>query len=228
SPLHRQTIGGGVLIGDLLADMTRESYLAAEGFSGEYEIEIEKIWGHPLNNKVQLKIIRHQGTPEEREELRTVELKSRISQRIKVKLEDGRRTETAYVAPPSARKKPNMEPAALENPDKVFHQLRVLADPEVTGVGRGFSGGVGSQGRTVLPSQLKAGKVKPNTPDNDRTLYQTRVKPFVQNALDVTAKAVISADRRSVRLSMTPIFNTVRGAQNLPVVVNPTIPGGHR
>ena len=170
--------------------MTSESYLAAEGFSGDYEIEIEKVWGHPLNNKAQLRIIRHQGTPEEREQLLTVELKSRHSERIKVKLEDGRRTETAYVAPPERRKKPEVESAALGNPDKVFHQLRVLADPEVTGVGRGFSGGVGSQGRPVLPSQFKEGKgATRQTPDNDRMLYQTRVKPFVQNAMDVTARA---------------------------------------
>jgi hypothetical protein len=230
APLHRQTIGGGVLIGDSLADMTSETYLAAEGFTGEYEIEIEKVWGHPLNNKAQLKIIRHQGTPEEREELVTVELKSRHSKRIPIKLDEGRRTETAYVAPPSARKKPDTDPAALENPDKVFHQLRVRSDPEVTGLGRGFSQGFHSQGEPVLPSQLKEGKVPPNAtiPDNDRTLYQTRVKPFVQNALDVTAKAVISADRRYVRLSMAPVFNTVTGVQNVPVVVNPTIPGARR
>ena len=229
SPLHRQTIGGGVLIGDSLADMTNETYLAAEGFSGEYEVEIEKIWGRPLNNKVQLKIIRHQGTPEEREELRTVVLKSHISQRIKLKLENGRRTETAYVAPASARKKPDVDLAELASPNKVFHQLRVMVDPEVTSVGRGLSAGFGSQGQPVLPSQLKENKVRQSTtPDNDRTLYQTRVKPFVQNALDVTAKAVISADRRYVRLSMTPVFNTVTGVRNVPVVVNPTIPGAPR
>ena len=70
-----------------------------------------------------MRIIRHQGTPEEREQLLTVELKSRHSKRIKVKLEDGRRTETAYVAPLSRRKKPEVESAALGNPDKVFHQL---------------------------------------------------------------------------------------------------------
>jgi hypothetical protein len=114
----------------------------------------------------------------------------------------------------------------VESPDKVFHQLRVLADPEVTGVGRGFSGGIISQGQPVLPSEFKSGKREPSaTPDNDRTLYQTRVKPFVQNAMDVTASAVLSADRRYVRLSMTPVFNTLTGVTNTPVVVNPTIPG---
>jgi hypothetical protein len=227
SALHRQTIGGGVLMGDLLIDMTSETYLAAEGFSGEYEIEIEKVWGQPLNNKAQLKIIRHQGTPEEHEELRTIELKSRISDRIKVKLEKGRRTETAYVAPPSAQKKPEALPEAVEHPDRIFHQLRNLADPEVTGVSKAFTGGFVTQGKPILPSEIKSGKRTTNAvPDNDRTLYQTRIKPFVQNAMDVTASAVLSADRRSVRLSMTPVFNTVTAVRSTPAVVNPTIPGG--
>ncbi len=214
-------------MGDSLVDMTSETYLAAEGFSGDYEIEIEKVWGHPLNNKAQLKIIRHQGTPEEREQLRTIELKSRISDRIKVKLDNGRRTETAYVAPPDAQKKPDASPEAVGHPDRVFHQLRNLADPEVTGVSRGFAAGFATQGQPALPSEIKSGKRAASTvPDNDRTLYQTRIKPFVQNAMDVTASAVLSADRRSVRLSMSPVFNTVTGVRNAPAVVNPTIPGG--
>src|SRR5262249_7391859 len=130
SPLNRQTVGGGILIGDSLADMTSETYLAAEAFSGEYEVEIEKMWGHPLGGKVQLKVIRHQGTPDETEELRTVELKSKYSERIKLKkLDDGRRTETAYVPPRESQRAPE-PPAAVESPDKVMHQLRVLADPE--------------------------------------------------------------------------------------------------
>jgi hypothetical protein len=226
SPLHRQTIGGGNLIGDSLADMTSETYSAAEGFTGDYEIEIEKVWGHPLNNKAQLRIISHQGTPQEREQLLTVELKSNHSERIKVKLEDGRRTETAYVPPPSAQKKPDAPAAQLDSPDKVMHKLRVLADPELIGVTRSINGGVVSQGKPILPSDIKAGRRDPNAiADNDRTLYQTRVKPFVQNAMDVTASAMLSADRRYLRLSVTPVFNTVTTTRNAPVVVNPTIPG---
>jgi tetratricopeptide (TPR) repeat protein len=225
SPLHRQTIGGGVLIGDSLADMTNETYLDAEAFSGDYEITIEKIWGHPLNGKAQVKIIRHQGTPDEREQLLTVELKSRFSEPIKIKLDGGRRTEAAYVAPPNAHKSSEDDTLVVENHDKVLHKLRMMADPELTGVGHGVRGSVGSQGLPLLPSQIKSGRGDPTAPQDDRTLYQTRVRPFVQNAMDVTASAVLSSDRRSVRLSMTPVFNTVTGMQNAPVVVNPTIPG---
>jgi hypothetical protein len=226
APLHRQTINGGVLIGDSLSDMTNETYLAAQAFSGEYEIEIEKIWGHPLGNKAQLKIIRHQGTPQEYEQLLTVPLKSRFSDRVRVKLDDGRRTETAYVPPPPSRQTEDSEPTAALNQSKILAKLRNLADPDVVGVSRGLSAGFVSNGQTVLPSQLKSGKADTSVPKDDRTLYQTRVRPFVKNALDVTASAVLSADRRYVRLSMTPIFNTVTGVQNTPVLVNPTLPGG--
>ncbi|HEY7311775.1 MAG TPA: hypothetical protein VH643_20600 [Gemmataceae bacterium] len=225
SPLNRQTVGGGILIGDSLADMTSETYLAAEAFSGVYEVEIENVWGHPLGGKVQLRIIRHQGTPEETEELRTVVMKSKHSERIKLKpLDDGRRTETAYVAPREQQRTPEPSPATGESPDKVLHQLRVMADPEVTGVSRGFNGATTSSGQPILPSQIKRG-AESETPLNDRMLYQTRVKPFVQNAMNITAQAAISADRRYVRLSMSPVFNTVTGFQTVPVVVNPTIPG---
>ena len=41
---------------------------------------------------------------------------------------------------------------------------------------------------------------------NDRVMYQTRVSSFVSNSLDVTAQAVMSADRRSMRLSVSPVF----------------------
>jgi len=223
SPLNRQTIGGGVLIGDSLANMTSETYLAAEAFSGDYQIEIDKVYGHPLGGKAQLRIIRHQGTPDETEQLLTIELKSRHVEGIKLKLEDGRRKETAYVAPRESQEAPEAPAAAPQSRDKVLNQLRALADPEVTGVSRGFSGGMMTSGRPALPSQIASRKSEPSP--NDRTLYQTRVKPFVQNSLDVTAQAVLSADRRYVRLSMTPVFSGVTGFQNAPVMVNPTIPG---
>src|SRR5206468_7553210 len=79
SALTRQTIGGGTMIADALASMTGETYAAAEGFSGEYKVWVERVWGRPLGNKAQIKIIRHQGTDHETEELVTVRLQSNLS-----------------------------------------------------------------------------------------------------------------------------------------------------
>jgi len=66
--------------------------------------------------------------------------------------------------------------------------------------------------------------VQPKSHDKDRTLYQTRVSSFIQNSVDMTAQAVLSADRQSVRLSLKPVFNTMKTG---PVKVNsPIVPGG--
>jgi tetratricopeptide (TPR) repeat protein len=221
SALNKQTVGGGTLIGDSLASMTSETYAAAEAFSGNYKVWVERIWGKALGGKAQLKIIRHQGTPEETEELVTVKISGTISEPVTVKLGNGRRTETAYVSPPSAQQPGEDATPPQEGSDAVLNKLRALSDPEVTGFERGApQGGVSSSGRPVNRRTLAT----PRTVDNDRLLYQNRVQSFVANSVDVTAQAVLSADRRSVTVSLKPVFNVA--ASDKPVQVNsPVFPG---
>jgi hypothetical protein len=60
--------------------------------------------------------------------------------------------------------------------------------------------------------------------DNDRTLYQNRVRSYVANSADVTAQAVLSADRQSIRISLTTVDSktpTTKAVQ----VVSPVFPG---
>jgi hypothetical protein len=228
SALHKQTVGGGALLGDSLAEPNRETYVAAEGFKGNYTVTVEKIWGRPLGNKAQLKIIRNQGTPDETEELVTLRLTSNTTPPIVVKLADGRRKETAYVPPPSAHKPVERPALVLSATDRVLNTLRDLADPEITGVERGMSGGVGSLGQAATtPRKIWSKDVKAS-PD-DRTVFQNKVRSVVANTLEVTAQTVLSADRRSVRLSLSPVYNTYDTAPAGPVKLNnPVFPGSGR
>jgi hypothetical protein len=224
SPINRQSVGGGILIGDSLADMTSETYLAAQAFTGDYLINVERIWGHPLGDRAQVKVIRHQGTPQEREDLITIDLKS--NKTVKIHLDGGRRTETAYVPPPAAVEASD-GPTALtpESPDRILNKLRALADPEITGFDRGFQGAAGSAG---IPTGRTSRSVKAAAPSpNDRTLLQQKISSFVKNSMDVTAQAVLSSDRRTVRVSLTPAFDTAGAVTAPPVVNSAVIPGGH-
>jgi hypothetical protein len=221
SVLNRQTIGGGTLIGDSVGNMTSETYVAARGFSGEYLVTVSRVWGRPLGDKAQLKIVRHQGTPEETEELVTVSVKSNFTTPVKVKLAGGRRTEVAYVPPPSALEPPDTASASGEGTGQVMNKLRALADPEVTGYEAGsLRGGV------FAPNARPAGRAAKPTFNGQRQ-YQTRVSPFFNNTSNVTAQAVISADRRYVRLSLNLNFAGITGMFP-PIVTNPTVPGLHR
>src|SRR5437588_564328 len=167
-----------------------ETYAAAHAFSGEYRITVEKMWGKPLGNKAQLRIIRHQGSRDETEELVTLKMLSTISEPITVKLQDGRRTEAAYVPPPSAHlamdESAGSTSSMREDSDAVLNKLRSLADPEVTGVERGrAAGGLGTPGRPVRRPVADAPKMN----EKGRSLYQNRVAPVVTNSVDVTAQA---------------------------------------
>ena len=93
-----QSTGGGIWRGDRLMDQDRsekfkETYTAAEAFSGSYEVRVTKVWGQPLSDKVTIHVTRHKGTPAETQELHRLALGSDGSAYLKVRLEDGRRHE---------------------------------------------------------------------------------------------------------------------------------------
>jgi tetratricopeptide (TPR) repeat protein len=224
--LNRQTIGGGTFSGDTVGDLNNQSYTAAQAFSGDYEVTVERVWGHPLSDKVQLRIIRNQGTNDESEQLETVDFNKAKRGPVKFKLENGRRTETAYVPPASTQavRETVADPLAAAN---VMDQLRDLASPELFGSNAGFRCSAGSSvPYDVLPSSAGASaKAAAPSPD-DRVVYQNKVASFMKQSMDVTAQTVLSGDRRSVRLSMEPQFTPASVSGTQPVVTSSVIPGG--
>jgi tetratricopeptide (TPR) repeat protein len=124
---QRQSPAGGLLRGDDLRAQ-RETYTAAEAFPGSYVVKVKRVWGRPLGGKATLKVTRHAGTPEQTQELHTLEFTGpEVAE--KVVLESGRRT-TAAMVPPARRRAP--ADAAPAGPDSMFNQLRALADPSLT------------------------------------------------------------------------------------------------
>jgi hypothetical protein len=218
--LQPQTIGGGTLVADAVESPNASSYVAAEGFSGEYKISVVPVWGRPLGNKAQLRIIRHQGTEDETEELVTIRLATDTQRPRTIKLENGRRTHAAYVPPPQPVQEPTTPKGNTS--DRVLTKLRSLADPEVTGVHMS-SGGVGRQSTSRRPS------LTPRR-SNDQPVYQNKVAGFVQNSIDLATTSVVTDDRRFVRISFQAGFSGVVGFNTIPVAtfVNPLFPNNIR
>ncbi|MFO0844433.1 MAG: vWA domain-containing protein [Gemmataceae bacterium] len=217
TPLARQTIGGGTLVADTAE--AAESYAAAEAFSGEYRVLVERVWGKPLGGKAQLKVIRHQGTPDETEELVTVRVSGTVAEPVAVRLAGGRRTRTASVPPAAAHEAPGDAAAPLDPQAEVLFKLGALATADRAERGA-MQAGVAGAGRPVP----RPGRPTPTRHEGDRTVYQNRVQPFVADSMELTAQAVLSADRRSVRVSVAPVVNTLTDGPAR--VVSPVIPGG--
>jgi tetratricopeptide (TPR) repeat protein len=213
--LQRQTPGGGILLGDTVTDSTRESYVAAKAFSGDYQITIRRIWGRPLGGKASLKIIQHQGTPRQTERWETFVFDR--NQTLTVSLDDGRRTSAEYVPPPAARRSESV--AEKESPDRVLNKLRALADPEYVGTEARAGGGFASLGTPSAPRHM------PKLPDpqkQDPIFYQTKVPALANSGFELMAQVI---DAREGMVKLSPVFQSVNHARSQPVVNNPLIPG---
>ncbi len=189
SSLARQTPNGGTLVGDRAGDTPIERYVVAEGMSGTYEITVRSIWGAPLNGRAQVKVIYHQGSAEQREEIHTLELKS--NSKLKVNLGDGRRRELAMVLPPRAAKA-----TVTTKTEDVFHSLRRMTEPVLPSSGGIRAGGAG----TALQVESVTAPVSVRAPSEvKKRQHQNQVQAFIQNTQDVTTRMAMDADRGGLR-----------------------------
>jgi hypothetical protein len=213
SCLQRLTPGGGLLIGDTLSELNRETYVAAEGFSGDYTVRVRRIWGRPLGSKARLVIIKHQGTPDESREEKVIRFDREYI--LKVKLDGGRRKSSADIPPDSAYKRPETKEEVLKT-SEVLTKLRDLADPEFTGENAPRTWGT--------PRGTQPAGVPGNRKQSEQVAYQGRVSPFFNESVDMTVQATVSADRRYVRLNVSPTFRLVTPSTTAVFSV-PLIPG---
>jgi hypothetical protein len=221
--LNRQTIGGGTLIADSLTEKV-ETYTAAQAFSGTYKVTVDTSWGKPLGNKARVDVILHQGTKDEIIKPVTVDLGR--SNTFPVKLEDGRRTALAYVPPPQRPASEGSQPDGLkpaDNGPSLMSKLQALREPGGRLPEQGLRGSTGGLGVSTKPAvTLKA----PEKGKGDQVVYQGRVEPFVTNTAQVSTQAIVSADRRWVRIGLSPVFFNGVGGTRLQPFTTPVIPGG--
>jgi len=197
---NRRTTGGGVMVGNARSNASRtgiaetsEEYVCPEGFSGDYRMFARIVWGKIPSGKVTLQLItlRPDGTP--MSVTRHIDVDDRGSL-INFNVAYGRRKQSLEVHQVAT----DVEQQLAVNRTVLAQQIAAIADPKairaqqvaaqaqvpfVTGftpfVGRG--GAVGFQPQiTTLPS-----------------------------GATMSATAVISADRRYVRITALPFFSQV-------------------
>ena len=190
STLTRRTPNGGTFVGDMPGDGPAERYVAAEAFSGSYEIRVRTAWGVPAGGKAQVRVIRFQGTDREVQEVFQVDVAS--GKPVRLNLADGRRSEMALVVPPRPRED---VVAGGDRREDVFHSLRRMTEPYIPGSTSGIRGGAGNASQ-IMP-QVDA-RVAHTSTSKER-VYQNRVTAFMRNSMDVTSQIVLESERRQIR-----------------------------
>lgn len=204
SSLEPRSIGGGVTLGDTFAvdknaapDITEatagysETYVCPRAFSGDYRLAIRRVWGQVTANTVTVDVYLNYGTPEMQHQREQIQLSGEDAEGdsvVKFALNTGRRTEPldAQVVATAAQRQQAVSQAVLAQ------QLGGLTDPGSVPLAPNDPR---RRGLPLLPAQGAVG-------------FQPVIITLPEGT-NLIATAVVSADRRYVRITSVPFFSTV-------------------
>lgn len=192
NPISR---GGGILTHDGSGPIQKncfEDYVCPFGVPGNYRIRVRHVWGNIVGKRAQLLVTRYQGTEYETTRKYSVQL-DKDDSIVRVSLKRGRRKELALfaIARP-ARTIGNSRQRTTIRPSSDTRQSAAQFIRSRQRAARGGGPGVG---------------YRPNI-------------TILNDGISLTAQAVVSADRRYVRLSMSPSFQSIIGVVQFSPVNN--------
>lgn len=186
-----RTPGGGVHVHDGFGPdqkNTWERYVCPRGFAGEYRIRVRHVSGDIVGKRATLKVTRHAGSPAEKVDTFPIVLDTR-ERIVRLTLDEGRLKEAAKI--------PEKEEAARRDPAGWKRRLVAARQARIEPVIFAQQGGQAAIGAGLSNTLLPGGAA-----------YQP-VITVLQDGVSMAATAVVSADRRYVRLSLTPTLSAV-------------------
>ena len=180
---NRVTTGGGVMVHDGYGpdqDNCYEQYVCAFGMPGTYKVRIHHAWGNVVGKRARLEVIRYQGTPNESTRTFTVSLQEEDSV-IRLQLGQGRRESLAEIP---------VETSSL--PLRAVRNVRL-------------AGGQSASSREAI-RRFQDSRLQPAGFGNIGFAQGITV---VREGTTLSGSAVVSADRRYVRLSLAPVFSNL-------------------
>jgi hypothetical protein len=202
-----RSTSGGVHLGDVTSADSKsttkgfsEAYVCPEGFAGEYRMMVKKVWGKPTAGKVSVDVYTHYGSSEQ-----TVK-----SQYIPLDDKDA----LVIFALDKGRRKDALPEAQVAQVAKVQNAAnRAILAQQLAGSGSGsaassFSNSLATgAGLGFVPGFFLRGAVG----------YRP-VITVIPTGANFSSNAVISADRRYVRVSPSPTFSQITGVSTFNFV----------
>ena len=195
-----RSTAGGVMLGDTFSRLGQDStqgyqevYVCPKGFSGAYRVLLRRVWGKVTGGKVKVEVYAHYRSENQRCVRKWVSLQD--GQAVVVfDLKDGRRTESLQ-----QQQVANAAGAQLAVGRQILaQQLAAAADPKAAAsldASRQLQ--ANNPGVVPIPFQF-VGAVG----------YQPVIQTISEGA-SMSAVAVVSADRRYVRITPVPYFSGI-------------------
>ena len=206
SSRNPRTTSGGSMLGDAApktgqrkSEGASEVYVCPKGFDGTYRVMVRRVWGKLAANKVTVDIYWHYFSKREKKQTKQLELISDEAVAA-FDLQDGRRTE-----PLAEQQVANAVAGQVAVGRQLLaQQLNALNNPQALG---SFLSGANHSGQ---PDGLGFNPFNPFVPFGFKGAvgYQPVITSLPKGAI-MSTSAVISADRRYVRVSPIPFFSGV-------------------
>lgn len=194
-----RSTSGGVLLGDVSAadsgkssDGFEEVYVCGEAFDGQYRVGLRNVWGKPTGGKVTIDIITHYGTPEQKIIHEQVPLADKAAV-VVFDMKEGRRQDPL----------PEAQVANVARIQNAVNQA-ILAQ-QMAGLNNG-SGAANNFGANLAQQMALANRLGYGR--GGAVGYRPQITVLPEGA-QFLANAVISADRRYVRVSPSPSFTLI-------------------
>lgn len=201
-----RTTGGGVILGDTFSRSSvtaprqgfSETFLSPEGFSGQYQVLLKRVWGEVAGGKVNVEAIIHYGSKNARTIKKDISL-DKDGTLVKFDLTEGRRME----ALPEAR-------AAVATSRQIEVARHVLAQ-QIPSTGSNSS-------ETYYGSPAKPMFIDPFARlalpvGRGAVGFRPQITTLRDGPVLFAGPAVVSADRRFVRMTLSPQFSTIGDVQ---------------
>jgi hypothetical protein len=198
-----KTASGGLYIHDGFGPRREncyEEYICVEAAPGTYELQIEHVDGRIVGKRCVVTIVSHVGSTSKRLDRRVVALDGPAAT-VSFKLDKGRRKKLG----PTPRKQPAAQGSARLTRLEIIARVR-RGQPAGGRPVAGQQGGAGQGAGRGAGFRLPAGSFTAG-------VGFTPVIGLINEGVSLTVNAVVSADRRFVRISLTPFFNTLREIQ---------------
>ena len=206
-----RTAAGGILIGDTLTQTGRDSfgghsqaYSCPKGFDGAYQMLVRRVWGNVTAGRVNVEVITHFRSPNAIDVSKKIPLEKDEAV-IAFDLKDGRRKEPL--------REQQVASAAIGqlvlNRQILAQQLAAAVDPRVLqslAASRGYDTGAADGAADGVAGGVPGGRFP--IVGGGAVGYQPVISVLPEGA-NLMALAVISADRRYVRITPFPMFSGV-------------------
>jgi len=200
-----RTAGGGVMLGDGHSSLgernsgiSREVYVCPKGFDGTYRVLVRRVWGEVTAGKVTVDVYTHYRSPNASRVRKKIDL-SKDEALVKFALEDGQRRRPMNEQLVAQAAAGQMAVRQAVGQHVLAQQLAAAADQRALADLSLSSGGNNGGGNVFNPFAALGGNA---------VGYQPVIITLPEGA-NMAASAVISADRRYVRITTVPLFSGI-------------------